>query len=308
MGSDRKKIIDEILVDLGGYIDRCPESERYAVNQNIVFFEAIKSVPSYITWCFQHAKSIDAHRLLELMDLPFQKWETMLHDDLVALDARSFPGLLNPIKSELFDFIQARNRPFLVDFGCGAMEVERQLLAKLRRHGNVAPVTFVGVDQSKVFKKSIEERFSEFRDIADIHFVDTLTYGKLESFRHNKTNKHQVILAHNDIFALPKMWKPGQVDLFFYIRFRHHLNEDQKRLLDGVFQSLRPTSVYEYDDVNSFHFLFVPLLTSWHNPVLFNAAIFSRLRDPSRLELHAREDWTTRFYKEGMYLSSRDFS
>lgn len=309
MKSNRKQIVEEILVDLRKYQNHCSEEESYAVQQNIVFFESLKNLFSYASWCFKHARNIDALRLLELMDLPFEKWETMLHDDLVALDAKPFPGLLNPIKKKVLSHVLANPNAVVVDLGCGAMEVERQLLADIKQSGkHVEPITFIGVDQSQVFKKSIQERFADLRDICDLHFVNHLTYGNLESFRHKKTNKHNVVLAHNDIFALPDVWKPGQVDLFFYIRFRHHLNEKQKGELDAVFNALGPSTVFEYDDVNSFPFLFVPLLTSWHNPVLLNAATFSRLRDPSKAELRKRKGWKTTFYKEGMYLSSKDFS
>ena len=67
MSQARVAQINEILKDLEDLKKRGFEN-TYAVDENIKFFEALKSLLKYIKWLIKEMPKIDGSRLLELSD------------------------------------------------------------------------------------------------------------------------------------------------------------------------------------------------------------------------------------------------
>lgn len=66
---NRREIIDHALSDLRSLKRKGSFSNQYALNENIAFFESIRSISSYIKWLIVRAPKLDREKLLELTDL-----------------------------------------------------------------------------------------------------------------------------------------------------------------------------------------------------------------------------------------------
>lgn len=58
---NRKEIIDEVLKDLE-LLKNKPDFNQYAINENIVFFEATKSIFEYIWWLITRVPKVDGEK------------------------------------------------------------------------------------------------------------------------------------------------------------------------------------------------------------------------------------------------------
>src|SRR3989338_3319479 len=94
--------INEILKDLI-YLKKRGFENQYAVDENIKFFEALKSRWAYIKWLINDRPQIDGSRLLELSDfhLANGKWERILQDELLVLEQKKFPDVQGIIRKAI---------------------------------------------------------------------------------------------------------------------------------------------------------------------------------------------------------------
>src|SRR3989338_8899861 len=84
---NREKIISHVLNDLRSLEeDNFSQDQKYAINENFLFFKAAKSLAKYIIWLFKRAPHIRGSDLLELTDLPFPHWDQKMHLKLVELE------------------------------------------------------------------------------------------------------------------------------------------------------------------------------------------------------------------------------
>ena len=95
--TDRIATIDAILQDLERLKNDPHFENQYAVDENIRFFKATKYYPEYLRWIIHHAPKIDAAELLEITDMPFPRWDREMHQKLVELEQKDFPGLVTPL-------------------------------------------------------------------------------------------------------------------------------------------------------------------------------------------------------------------
>lgn len=301
----RKEIIRAVIEDLKRLRDSSKFSEHsYAIEENLRFFNAIASPLSYIWWLLWHAPKLRKDELLELSDFSFASWERDLHLNLMAMERRKFPGLITPLKNEIVKFILEKKPEVIMDLGAGGMEIERQVIEELALRAYPNNLIFIGIDHSAVAEELARKNISARASHAKIYEIIKLDAKALNEIRHEKREKHIVIFCQNDIFNLDKEFPENSADIIFYSKFRHHLNESQKTLLEKITHKISRV-VMEYDDYRSLFFFIPQSLSAWFSPVLLNGAIFSRLRDPTRQELKKRDASRLQFFPIGSYLLTK---
>ncbi len=280
----------------------------YAVDENLAFFKASQSAPAYISWLLFRAPKIAPERLLELTDFPLPDWVREMHEGLVEIERRKFPGLIKPLVDDIVEFIHQKNPRLLVNFGCGGMEAERQVLERLKESGYQKRLIFIGVDKSSVVRQIATANLKGFEDVLEIYEVEELTQDFLNNLLDANITKHAIVLCGTDIFEMVKSFNERSFDLIFYSMFRHHLSESQKASLDRVAFRLAK-AVIEYDNYKGWWHLILPSIAIWNKPPLLNGAIFSRLKAPRRQELSARMSSASLkfFMKTGTYLLKHTF-
>ena len=295
----RKRMIREIIEDLGSL----KWGDDYAVQENLVFFQATRSVFTYFYWLITRAPKIDSRRLKELSDYPFPKWDRELHIRLVQMEKKKFPGMITPLRNAVVDFVLKNDPKVIVDLGSGGMEIERQLIHELTHKRYQKPAIFVGIDRSSVAKEVAKNNLRDIAEFAEIHEIEYLDRRILAEMQSWNKNKHTIVMCKNDIFQLDRIFNPKSIDLLFYSKFKHHLAQDQKLHLDELTTKLAKV-VMEYDDYRSWPLLIPQSIATWPYPLLMNGAVFSRLRDPTKRELLASNNggWNNKFFGIGSYL------
>ena len=92
MPQERINQINEILVDLRAAKTATADKDKlYAIDENIIFFEAAKSFSCYLRWVFSRMNKIDPKRLLEINDI-LPKWDREMHIKLIEVEKRKYPG------------------------------------------------------------------------------------------------------------------------------------------------------------------------------------------------------------------------
>lgn len=304
---NRKEMIAVIIRDL----ELLREKESfagYAIDENLAFFKASQSATAYIIWLLFRAPKIAPERLLELTDFPLPEWVREMHEGLIEIERRKFPGLIKPLVNDIVEFIFQKNPRILVNFGCGGMEAERQVIERLKESGYQKRLIFGGVDKSLVVKEIARANLRGLEDVIDIYEVEELTQDFLYRLLAIDNAKHAVVLCQNDIFEMDKSFNERSFDLIFYSMFRHHLSESLKASLDRVAFSLAK-AVIEYDNYKGWWHLIPPSIAIWNKPPLLNGAIFSRLKAPRRQELSGRMCSASLkfFMKTGTYLLKHTF-
>lgn len=301
----RKEIIQAVIEDLKRLRDSSKFLEhRYAIEENLRFFNAIVSPLSYIWWLLWRAPKLRKDELLELSDFSFASWERDLHLNLMVMERRKFPGLITPLKNEIVKFILEKKPEVIMDLGAGSMEIERQIIEELALRAYPHRIIFIGIDCSKVAEELARKNLFTAASHAKIYEISILDLNTLNKIRHEKREKHIVIFCQNDIFNLDKWLPENAAGIIFYSKFRHHLDKSQKTLLDKITHKISRV-VMEYDDYRSLFFLIPQSLLAWSSPILLNGAIFSRLRDPTRQELKKRDASCLKFFPVGSYLLTK---
>ncbi len=303
---DRKVLIDHILKDLSRLRGNPSFLNQYAIEENIAFFEAIKSVPRYLWWLITRAPRIDRARLLELTDLPFPRWDREMHLKLIEVESRDFPGLVAPLVNRLSELIFEKDiKPFVaMNLGCGGMEAERQVIRKLLEKKFERQAIFIGIDVSPVAREIATENLREVEPFIDIHHIEKLNQNLLDELMRNEKNRHIVILAKNDIFELPQLFSQGSFDVIYHTFFKHHLNHEQKIKIDSIVTALARRGL-EYDGYKSWPVIIPQTLTGWSHPVFLNAELFSNFRFFTRNEIVEKNNQKKKlsfFNRIGTYL------
>jgi hypothetical protein len=294
MVTKRAKEIQEIISDLE--LLKLDPKYREAAEINIGFFKAARSVFSFIHWLVAVAPKLRNKReiLLELGDLPLEKWQRRGYKGLASMERHRFAGIMSTgFVRELSQVIlkvgeiKNNNEPVVVlDLGFGSGYLGRQVFEKLPD----VPLVYIGVDvipvnlelAKMVFRplhKAGEIVFKEVSMVSD-EIIDTLCRQASVAV------KKVVAVCLGDIFELDKYISPGKVDIMCHSRVLHHIRPvDRARLVD-ICRRLSPITV-EMDDRYGFWFKFWAIIGTWaiSNPTLMNGAILSCLRDPSKEEL-----------------------
>ena len=99
--SSRKEIIIHILKDLEDLRSSSSFHNTYALEENIAFFEAIRSIRTYIVWLIKRAPKLEREKLLELTDFPFPRWDREMHRKLVEMEKKISRDSLRHLLIEL---------------------------------------------------------------------------------------------------------------------------------------------------------------------------------------------------------------
>jgi hypothetical protein len=104
----------------------------YAIEENLLFLKAIRSLPRYFAWLVGRAPHIDGTRLKELTDFPVPEWDVAMHTRLIEMQRKEKVGLIEPLVQKVCEYITKENRELVMaNFGAGGMEVDRQVIARL---------------------------------------------------------------------------------------------------------------------------------------------------------------------------------
>jgi len=258
----------------------------YAIEENIQFAEAMKSLPRYVWWLLTRASKIDGSRLLELTDFPVEEWDVRMHKRLIEMERKDRPGLVKPLADKVIQSILKENRPLiLANLGAGGMEVDRQVISQLLEKKYGKPIIFIGVDKSPITNKIAKENLNFLGKAVEIVDVENLTKNRLEEIA--KTNRGiTVILCKNDIFNLGAEFPPKYFDLVYNSLFKHHLTEESdKDKLDKIISEISKKSL-EYDGYRSWFHMIPQSIVAWNNPVFLNGTIFSMLRYSGKINLN----------------------
>mgnify|MGYP001584098075 FL=1 len=123
--------IDGILEKLREFKSDSRYGDRlYAIEENIRFAEAMKSLPRYVWWLFTRAPKIDGSKLLELTDFPVEEWDVRMHGRLIEVERSKKIKLIKPLVDKISEFIFKENKPLiLANLGAGGMEADRQVIS-----------------------------------------------------------------------------------------------------------------------------------------------------------------------------------
>jgi hypothetical protein len=305
MQQNRKAQIREIYDRLQQIKNTAPLQQQYAIEQNLAFLQAARSFPRYFIWLLAKANKIDGNRLLELTDFSVPEWENELQVRLVFMEKKSFPGMITPLRDAIVKFVIAKQPSVLMDFGCGGMELERQVITELKKNNYSKKLTFLGVDQSRTVHEVAKDNLKELNEVCQIKEIETLSPALLAETQNTSNFQYLAILCRNDIFKLTEQFPAQSVDLIYYSKFRHHLSEEQKTQLDRISTALAKT-VMEYDDYRSWGLLIPQSIVTWPFPILLNGAVFSRFRDYTKMQLldTLAEKWKIKFYPVGSYIKT----
>lgn len=277
-----KKILSELeqLKSQGGDADFI-----YAVGANVVFFESLESVVKYISWLIKVAPHIDPKRLLEINDL-LPQYDSEMHQQLMKVERKKFPGLIKGIVNALTEFTVSSNKDMvLLSIGSGSMELERQIIAELVKREFKHRLIFLAVDRSPRAHETARENLAALSSKITFYSAEVATADFLRDVKQKtELTNYTVVQCQNNIFTLDKTFSENYFDAVYNSLFMHHLNEERAR-------NIRQTAVrigknyFEYDGCHSFFQLIPQSLTAWHNPTLLNGSVFSGLRFSGKNEV-----------------------
>ncbi|MFO8143456.1 MAG: hypothetical protein R6T78_02125 [Dehalococcoidales bacterium] len=303
---NRQRQINEILADLKSLEDD-PEY-RDGVKLNTEFFRALRFPLSYLWWLLYRAPRLrkERPRIVELADLPFPRWQDVLLEMLSWFEIR-IDIVLRPIKQqivrEVYRLKEIKKEPIvLASFGCGGMELERQVVFQLLRSRFKFPLLIVGVDYSAAIVDVINRKFANLvaKGILEIEIVDHLENEDEFNLLKQRAAKHRftIVLFRTDAFELQKL-PEDSFDLVYHTRLRHHLTEMERESLDKLAVHLAPKFM-ELDDLYSITGIVVMSIFLWRFPVLLNGGVLSYLRDLSRKELksYVEQGWRVEIHSK----------
>ena len=301
----RLATIDAILSDLVSYMPT--SGEKAGVEETVRFFGAIRSIRGYVRW-LAHARRTDPSVLLELTDLPFERWDRAMHKSLIALERKTFPGLIRPLVQKIVKFVREgkeNSHPLLLaHFGGGGMEVDRQVIQLLIASQNNKPVIIVGFDKSPVAQDVALHNLSDIGSNVSVQFYDRLDQQMLRHLQENPPAQYTVCLCTADVLGLDLLFQTQTFDLVYHSLFKHHLSAEQKMKMDAIAINIA-RHVYEYDGYKHWFFVVLPhTLTAWNDPVFLNASILSDLRYQTKHQLlkNVNNGWKISLSRIATYL------
>ncbi len=250
---------------------------QYAIDENIIFLEAIKSLPRYAKWLITRAKKIDGKRLLELTDFPVEEWDVSMHKRLIQIERNKHIGLGKPLVDGIFNHIKQQKGPLkLVNLGAGGMEVDRQVIEKLIGDRYNVPIIFIGVDKSPITNKIAYENLKTLGALVKIVQMEQLTKERLDEIAKNNLGI-TVILCKNDIFKLDKEFPAQTFDVIYHSLFKHHIKMEMQKNLDAIMEKIAKKRL-EYDGFRTWPVVIPQSIAAWKYPIFLGGTIFSVLR------------------------------
>jgi hypothetical protein len=304
----RKHEIDEIL----NYLERLairPGLNKEPILENITFFKHVYSLFSFYKWLYTTVPKIKPENLLELMDIDSNSsYDTELIASLAALERKVFPGIVTPLVRRIFRLISDVNNTLIINLGSGAMEVERQIIAKLICSENKKPVIFIGIDKSTRAHAFAKQHLNEFKSEVEIIEKANLDDDSLNNIFSNQKCLYTVVLCNNDIFSLDKYFTKTRFDLAFNCFFKHHFTANTSENIDILLKKLSK-KVIEYDGINNHFNSFIQPIVVWKNPVLLSGTVFSNLRFIKKTELRRNNTGMKikTYWIKGTYLKEMSF-
>ncbi|MDD5590799.1 MAG: class I SAM-dependent methyltransferase [Dehalococcoidales bacterium] len=299
----RYRQIKAILADLEALRDH-PDYQD-AVNINIEFFRVLRFPLSYLWWLMFRAPRLRRERLRirELADLPFPGWQDELLETLSWFEIW-MGRILRPIRQEIIRELERlrkiKKEPIVIaSFGCGGMELERQILYQLLRSRFNFPLLVIGVDYSPAIKDVISRKFANLvsKGMLEIETASRLGADDLNKMKERaKGRRFSIVLFNTDAFELQAL-PENSFDLVYHTRLRHHLSLEERDRLDKLTIHLAPKFM-ELDDVYNIPGIMIESTFLWRFPVVLNGGIFSYLRDFSKKELKTLEGrgWQVNIY------------
>ncbi|HEY4476863.1 MAG TPA: hypothetical protein VJB69_02705 [Candidatus Paceibacterota bacterium] len=302
----RKQLLDEIIVDLEIHKKSGQCENSYALEANLNFFRSLYRFRDFWHWFRKVRPTLDGKRLLELSDFHLSngKWERMLQKELLEIEKWKFPDVLGRIRKEILKQIAELNQPgrhlILVSIGSGSMEIERQLIIKLREKGNNQKIIFFGIDNSNTSLDIANENLVDLK--IKLFRISNLDQGKVNQLKQEFQNEqYTVVLINGDAVKLETYFGQKNIDLAYHSKFKHHLPDNLKIKLDRMIEIVAKRGI-ENDDLNCWIINLGSIKANWKNrPVLLNGALLSFLRDPSKEELRSNNTpgWQTKIYMDG---------
>lgn len=281
----RNEIIDSALEKLRLFAVENTNGQRaYAIQENITFLQAARSLSQYLWWLFMVAPKLDGSRLLELTDFPVEEWDVAMHERLIELQKRKRPGLIKPLVNAITEYIQKESRDLIIaNLGAGGMEVDRQVVEWTLKSNHPHTLTVVAVDKSPITRRIADKNLKEFA--LDVEIIETgeLSMSELEQIRKRVTKKILIVMCTNDIFELDKHFLSQHFDLVYHSLFRHHLNSAEQEKLDRVIQIIGKNH-FEFDGYKSWPHGFIQSIFAWVSPIFLNGTIISMARYKTKSE------------------------
>ncbi len=308
---NRQEEIKKILSELEQLKLRVKDADfLYAVNANIDFYKSLKSIRKYIFWLIKVAPHLDPKKLLEINDL-LPQYDSEMHEQLMVVERKKFPGLIKGIVNALTEFIVSSNKDLvLLSIGSGSMELERQVITELVKREFKNNLIFIADDKSPLAHKIARENLNSLSAKITFYSTENITTDFLMGVKKKtNANNYTIVQCQNNIFALDKTFSENYFDVVYNSLFKHHLNSEQTRNIERICLYIGK-NYFEYDGYHSFFQLIPQSLTAWHSPVLLNGAILSGLRYCSKNEVLKNVELIssqgvrcdTRFFKTSHYL------
>ena len=301
----RYRQINEILADLESL--RSHPDYKEGVKINIEFFRMLRFPLGYLWWLLFRAPRLRRERakIVELADLPFPRWQNVLLETLSWFEIW-MGRILRPIRHEIIRELERlkkiKKEPIVVaSFGCGGMELERQILYQLLRSRFDFPLLIIGVDYSPAILDVITRKFANLvsRGMLEIETTSRLGIEELNELKvRAAARRFSIVLFNTDALELQDL-PEDSFDLVYHTRLRHHLTVEERDRLDELAIHLAPKFM-ELDDVFSITGIILESIFIWRFPVVLNGGILSYLRDFSRKELKAQEEkgWQVDIYSK----------
>lgn len=280
------------------------QDTAYAVDANVSFFVAAQNIFKYAAWLWKCPK-LDARRLLEINEL-IPATDRELHNALIEMERRPFPGLIKGAVDFLYQTVVTKNsaRVRIGSLGSGGAEAERQLIQRiLKSHADSGMrLTIIAFDLSDGAHDLAHENISSLVDSrVRICRVDSITSSDVLKIESEHDTPITVILAKNDIFRLSDAFEPSYFDILSTLLFLHHIEFSRKSELLQIMKTLSRTSL-NYDGIRSNTHLWIQSIAGWKRPVFMNAAVFSNLRFSDRRSVSTlHKDDILTFYSHGHY-------
>jgi len=291
----RAREIREIISDLESL--KGDPQYREAAEINIGFFKAARSPFSFIHWLIFTAPKLRKRRdeLLELGDLPLEKWQQRAYQALAGVERHRFGrrtsgGFTLELSRAILRVKRIKDSGeamVLLDVGFGGGELGYRVVEGLHR----VPLVYIGLDITPANIEVAKEVFRPLCERGEIIFreVPALNDGVIDALRQeaSDTSRKVVAVCLGDIFDLDKHVSPGKIDLICHSRVLHHIKAALRPRLEDICRRLSPATL-EMDDRYCCSFMFWSVLGTWviyPSVTLMNGAILSWLRDPAEEEL-----------------------
>ncbi len=275
-------------------------AHHYAIEQNIAFLEAIRTVPAYIRWLFKVAPRIDGSQIVEPTDFPVEEWDIKMHKQLIQVQRDVHIGLCKPLVDAIVSYILSEKRDLvLADLGAGGMEIERQIITLLQEKNHPYQTIFVGIDRSPTTQKIAIENLQTVPGL-HIYEIAELTPAIIEELKRTEQGTI-VVICKNDIFGLAADFSNTYFDIVYHSLFKHHLTDTQRQELSTVLETISK-HIYEYDGYRTWPVVIPQSITGWNHPLFLADTILSFLRYPNKEQIIVGKGTISFFKKTGHYL------